>query len=210
MLVSSMDSGGTERVAANLVDAWSARGDSVTLLITFSGRGECFYSVSKRVKVTYLSDLARCTGRNPFAYLIRLRTLREFSRLWQPDVVVSFLSNVNIAAILACRGQGRRVIVAERTHPSMVSVGWGWELLRRFTYPWAARVVMLSTEGLHWLETRIPSAKGVVIPNPVVFPVPSIAPVRPCVGNTAMSVSTSASKSPNEVFEMPNVAVSKF
>jgi GalNAc-alpha-(1->4)-GalNAc-alpha-(1->3)-diNAcBac-PP-undecaprenol alpha-1,4-N-acetyl-D-galactosaminyltransferase len=176
-LVSSMNSGGAERVAASLVNAWSARGDSVTLVITFSGRGECFYPVFDNVKVIHLADLAGCTGRNPSAYWIRLRTLRKFIRLSHPDVVVSFLSNVNIAAILACRSSGCRVIVSERIHPPMMSVGWLWGILRRFTYPLALRVVMLSTEGLHWLETQIPRAKGAVIPNPVLFPLPSSAPV---------------------------------
>jgi GalNAc-alpha-(1->4)-GalNAc-alpha-(1->3)-diNAcBac-PP-undecaprenol alpha-1,4-N-acetyl-D-galactosaminyltransferase len=179
LLVSSMTSGGAERVAANLVNAWSARGDSVTLLITFSGRGECFYRVSDDVKVIYLADLAGCTGRNPSAYWVRLRILRKFIRTSHPGAVVSFLSNVNIAAILACCRSGCRVIVSERIHPSMMSVGWLRGMLRRFTYPWAFRVVMLSMEGLHWLQTHIPRANGVVIPNPVLFPLPSSAPVLP-------------------------------
>jgi GalNAc-alpha-(1->4)-GalNAc-alpha-(1->3)-diNAcBac-PP-undecaprenol alpha-1,4-N-acetyl-D-galactosaminyltransferase len=179
LLVSSMNSGGAERVAANLVNAWSARGDSVTLLITFSGRGECFYPVSDNVKVIYLADLAGCTGRNLSAYWARLRTLRKFIRTSHPDAVVSFLSNVNIAAILACRRTGCRVIVSERIHPPMLLVSWLWGMLRRFTYPLAFRVVLLSTEGLQWLETYIPRAKGVVIPNPVLFPLPSSAPVLP-------------------------------
>src|ERR1022692_229232 len=177
LLVSSMNAGGAERVAANLANAWNARGDSVTLLITFSDRGECFYPVSDNVKVIYLADLAGCTGRNPSAYWSRFWTLRKFIRTSQPDAVVSLLSNVNIAAILACRRLGCRVIVSERIHPPMMSVGWFLGLLRRFTYPLAFRVVMLSTEGLHWLETHIPGAKGVVIPNPVPFPLSTGEPV---------------------------------
>jgi glycosyltransferase involved in cell wall biosynthesis len=105
--------------------------------------------------------------------------LRNVIRTSQPDAVVSLLSNVNVGAILASRSLGCRVIVSERIHPPMMSLGWLWELLRRFTYPFAFRVVMLSTEGLHWLETHIPRAKGVVIPNPVLFPLPSSAPVLP-------------------------------
>jgi glycosyltransferase involved in cell wall biosynthesis len=174
-----MNSGGAERVAANLVNAWSARGDSVALLITFSGRGECFYPLSDNVQVNFLADLAGRTGRNPSAYWARFRTLRNVIRASQPDAVVSLLSNVNIGAILACRSLGYRVIVSERIHPPMISIGRLWALLRRFTYPLAFRVVMLSMEGLHWLETHIPRAKGVVIPNPVLFPLPSGAPVLP-------------------------------
>ena len=41
LIVSSMHAGGAERVASTLVSAWAERGDEVTLLITYSGRGDC-------------------------------------------------------------------------------------------------------------------------------------------------------------------------
>ena len=40
-LVSSMHGGGAERVAATLANAWSRRGDEVTLVCCYSGRGRC-------------------------------------------------------------------------------------------------------------------------------------------------------------------------
>jgi glycosyltransferase involved in cell wall biosynthesis len=172
-----MNGGGAERVAANLVNAWSARGDNVTLLITFSGRGECFYPLSDSVRVIYLADLAGCTGRSLLAYWARFRALRQLIRDARPDAVVSFLSNVNIAAVLAARGLACRVIVSERTYPPMRPIGRLSDTLRRFTYPRAFRVAMLTTEGLLWLESHIPNAKGVVIPNPVPFPLPVGEPV---------------------------------
>ena len=68
MLVSDMGSGGAERVAANLVNAWAARGDSVTLLVTYSGRGECFYQLTDNVNLIYLADEVEhslsCVGEN--------------------------------------------------------------------------------------------------------------------------------------------------
>lgn len=104
LLVSAMGSGGAERVAATLVNAWAERGDTVTLVPTFSGRGACFYPLSDRVRLVYLADVAEKTGRAPIAYGARFLALRRLIRETQPDVVVSFLTNVNVAAILATRG----------------------------------------------------------------------------------------------------------
>jgi GalNAc-alpha-(1->4)-GalNAc-alpha-(1->3)-diNAcBac-PP-undecaprenol alpha-1,4-N-acetyl-D-galactosaminyltransferase len=171
-----MNSGGAERVAATLVNAWADRGDAVTLVVTFSGQGECFYSLSSRVQLVYLADLAGLTGRGPRGYWARFWALRRLIKNSRADIVLSFLTNVNVAVIVAACGLHRPVIVSERVHPTM-PIGSLWANLRRFTYPYATRVVMQSSEGLRWLEANVPAAKGVVIPNPVPYPLPSGAPV---------------------------------
>jgi hypothetical protein len=56
LVVSSMGSGGAERVAASLVNAWAQRGDTVTLVITYSGRGACFYPLAETVRCIFLAD----------------------------------------------------------------------------------------------------------------------------------------------------------
>jgi glycosyltransferase involved in cell wall biosynthesis len=179
LLVGSMQTGGAERVAANLVNSWTACGALVTLLVTFSGRGECFYPLCGSVALVYLSDVAGCTGRGLRTYWPRLRALRRLVLRLEPDVVVSFTTRVNVASVLATRGLFCGLILSERCHPPMMRAGPGWACLRRLTYPYAHRVVMLSAEGLRWLAAEIPAAHGVVIPNPVVCPLPVGEPVLP-------------------------------
>ena len=175
-----MDSGGAERVAANLANAWAARGDSVTLLVTYSGRGECFYQLAGNVNLVYLADIAGCTGHGLLNYYRRFKTLRRIIRDLHADAVVSFLTNVNVASLLAALGLGQRVIVSERSYPPMLPAGPFWHILRALTYPYASRVVMLTSEGLDWLNDKIPRARGAVIPNPVPYPLavfePRLAP----------------------------------
>jgi glycosyltransferase involved in cell wall biosynthesis len=69
------------------------------------------------------------------------------------------------------------VIVSERIYPPLYPLGWIWNLLRRVAYRRACRVVMLTREGLNWLEKEIPGAKGAVIPNPAIYPLPLGEPV---------------------------------
>lgn len=178
LMVSSMAAGGAERVAANLVNAWASQGHEVTLLVTFSGRGDCVYTLANRVELRYLADEARRTGHGAWAYLSRFIALRRFIREQRADVVVSFLTNVNVAALMATLGTRMPTIVCERTYPPLLPVGSLWGRLRRWTYPLAKRVVMQSSEGLRWLEQEIPGARGVVMPNPILYPLPANAPQR--------------------------------
>jgi glycosyltransferase involved in cell wall biosynthesis len=175
-----MSTGGAERVAANLVNAWAARGDMVTLLVTYSDRGESYYAVSDQVRLCYLADLVGTRGRGLSTYLKRFLALRAQIRSLQTDIVVSFLTNVNVAALLAGCCSGKPVIVCEHTYPPQLPVGIVWSRLRRWTYPLASRVAMLTSEGLGWLQLEIPRARGVVMPNPVPYPlqvnVPELLP----------------------------------
>jgi glycosyltransferase involved in cell wall biosynthesis len=171
-----MNSGGAERVAATLANAWVEQGDLVTLVVTFSGRGECFYSLSEKVKLVYLADYVRPFCGRGQAYLARFFALRRLISVENPNVVLSFLTHVNIAVLFAALGRNRRVVVAEHTYPPMVPVGRLWDWFRRKIYPLADGVVMLTSEGLDWLNDRIPSARGAVIPNPVSYPLAASKP----------------------------------
>src|SRR5215470_3933240 len=96
LLTSSMNAGGAERVACTLANAWSSRGDQVTLIPTFSGGGECFYALSPDIRLVYLADLVSTRARTVVNRLVRLCALRRFIATEYPDVIVSFLSNVNV------------------------------------------------------------------------------------------------------------------
>lgn len=172
LLVSSMHAGGAERVAATLVNAWSDRGDSVTLIPTYSSKGTCFYPVSDAVNLIWLADQVEKRGSGPWAVWKRLRALRALIREQQPDVVVSFLTNVNVAAILATKVLGRLnvpLIVCERTNPvAELSTGRIWRYARRWLYPRADMVTVQADDTVGPFARQVPGIKQLkVIPNPL-------------------------------------------
>jgi len=168
LIVSSMHAGGAERVAATLSNAWAARGDSVALVPTYSGKGDCFYALDAGVEVMWLADRAGGRGRGLLASARRLLALRKLVRQWQPDVVVSFLTNVNVATLLATCGLRVPVVVCERTHPDSSSAGTGLRGLRRWLYRRADAVVVQTDAIATALHAVTPGIRRmVVVPNPL-------------------------------------------
>ena len=169
LLVSSMHAGGAERVAATLVNAWAERGDQVTLTPTFSSGGYCFYPVSDAVDLVWLADYAGTRNTGRFAAVHRLLALRRLIREKSPDVVVSFLTNVNVAAILASWGLKVPVIVCERTNPAVSRSASGvWRTLRRWLYPQADMVTVQADATVEPFARLVPGIRRLaVIANPL-------------------------------------------
>ena len=169
LLVSSMHAGGAERVAATLVNAWTDRGDAVTLVPTYSAKGTCFYPLSDAVDLVWLADRVGTRDGGALAAWRRLRALRALIREKAPDVVISFLTNVNVAAILATRGLDVPLIVCERTNPVVEqSTGRLWRALRRLFYPRADMVTVQAEDTVEPFACQVPGIKQLkVIPNPL-------------------------------------------
>ncbi|UYO93064.1 glycosyltransferase family 4 protein [Pollutimonas sp. M17] len=167
--VSSMHAGGAERVAATLASGWARRGDLVTLAPTYTKKGNCFYSLNPAVRLVWLADRMGWLGRTLFPSISKWFAVRRLVRETNPDVIISFLTNVNVVVLFATRGLGVPVIVCERTNPAFSSsAGAFLQRLRRVSYPWADAVVLQSQDSLAAFTQMVPGAKKLeVVPNPL-------------------------------------------
>jgi len=172
-----MHGGGAERVAALLCNAWAEEGHEVMLMPTFSGRGECIYELDPGVQLRFLSDLTGTTSKTFWISFRRLLVLRQTIKRYAPDVIVSFLTNVNVAAIVAATGTGVPVIVSERIYPPLWPLPWFRSVMRRLTYPRATCLVAQTEMAKEWLEEHCQGSRVKVIPNPVMWPLPINKPV---------------------------------
>ncbi len=178
-LVSSMHGGGAERVAATLANAWVRRGDQVTLVCCYSGRGHCQQQLDPDVRLVWLADLLR--GPAWLRPIHKLLALRRLARELQPDRVLSFLTNVNVTALVALRGLGLPVVVSERTDPAhSVNLEKPLRWLRRWTYPWARQVVVQTPHSLpHLLQVAPRVRRLMAIPNPLPDGLPGVREHEP-------------------------------
>ena len=165
--VSSLNAGGAERVASTLANAWGLRGDLVTLVPTYSGGGSAFYPIDSKVELVWLAH--RMRGSWLPKPLAKLRAMRKLVREKQPDVIVSFLTNVNINVLLGLGGMGVPVVVGERTNPAFSSsAGKLLQSLRRRLYPKAQVVTVQTRASVAAFQAMVPGMKQVmVVPNPL-------------------------------------------
>ncbi len=171
-LVSSMEGGGAERVAAMLCNSWANQGFEVTLMATFSGRGTCIHILDEQVKLEFLADIVNSRSQSLLMRVRRLFALRKYIKTYNPDLIISFLTNVNNGAIIAAFGLGIPVFVSERTYPPFNNWPILIFILRKLFYPFASSVIMQTQDGVEWLKDSIPNAKGTIIENPVIYPLP--------------------------------------
>jgi glycosyltransferase involved in cell wall biosynthesis len=178
LVLHSMGGGGAERVSAALANAWSEQGHKVSL-ITFSGKEIDKYVLADSIEriVLGLSGESIGTFDAIRSNIQRILSLRRAVIQLMPDVVVGMMTGAAVSSILATRGLKIPVIVSERVHPPCFPLGSFWEWLRWVTYSLADGVVMQTKDSLDWLRNSIPLARGGVIPNPVVYPLPNSEPV---------------------------------
>ena len=176
-VIPALVAGGAERVLTTLVHHWATRGWPVTVVTFDDGREAPFYPLHARARRVPIDVLAPSRGvvQAVGANLRRVRRLRAAIHRSRPDVVLSFLDSVNVLTLLATRGLGVPVVVAERSDPLHYPIGRGWDVLRRCTYPLADRVVAQSDRALANLGAAA-RRNGSVIPNPIAVPRPAAHP----------------------------------
>lgn len=169
LVVSSMQTGGAERVASSIATGWVEQGWEVSIIVTFSGRGACAFQLPKAVRLIYLADEISATANPACSRILRLRALRRLISALRPEVVIAFLPHVNVAAILAAAGTGVPVIVSERTNPRRDTDATTLQrFLRWLLYRFADAVVVQT----HAVEATVRDcAPGIdllaVVPNPL-------------------------------------------
>jgi GalNAc-alpha-(1->4)-GalNAc-alpha-(1->3)-diNAcBac-PP-undecaprenol alpha-1,4-N-acetyl-D-galactosaminyltransferase len=159
-----------------LAGALAARDHEVWLL-TLTETGGDFFPVDahvRRVGLGLMGDsLTLLQGL--WANARRLRALRRVVSTVEPHAVVSFMTSMNVLAILACTRLPVRVVVSERIDPAAHREARVWAALRSMLYQRAAAVVVQTESIAERFRKRLRKrARVVVIPNPVA-PVPDAA-----------------------------------
>lgn len=177
MVNSSLDSGGGERVMVTMANWWAARGWPVEIVTLADAPS--FYPLDPAVTHTRLG-LREPSGdplRAVLANARRTAALWSAIRASRPDVVISFLTAVNVQTLLATRGMGIPVIVEEHSDPTIEAISTVWRTLRRAAYPRAARVLVLSEVARDYFPTAI--LKNVeIMPNPIAVEPPRVVDRR--------------------------------
>lgn len=181
-VIYALEGGGAERVMSTVANYCATHGCDTTLIVLGDSMRIPFYPLVPEIKLQQLGIIG--DSPNVLTLLInglqRIKILRAAIIASKPEVVVSFLSIVNVLTILCCWNTKIPTIVSEHTYPGYTDVNKIWQLLMKWTYRYADRVTLLTQNALPFY----PASKGyraMVMPNPVLAPASdnSIEPLIP-------------------------------
>lgn len=171
-VINTLGAGGAERAGSTLCNGWAAKGHEVLLVQTFSGGAIDFFALSPLVRQ---EALVEDNGRQGAVDILqRMYRLRRIAGEFRPDVIVSFLTNVNLFTMVATAFQGFRLVIAERTDPIMMPMPYLLRIGCRLLYRFADMVVVQTLQQGKRLESRYGiMPRLTTIPNPL----PEVMPV---------------------------------
>lgn len=144
IIISSLRCGGAEKIASWLANQFVQSDLSVTVF-TYSSSEAPFYDLDGRVHVRPLGVLCATHGFEKFTKNFqRLKVIRDAVNNASVDCVISFMPEVNVQVLISLLWSGIPVIATEHTDPSKHVIPRLYSLLRRYMYPRAAAVTVLT------------------------------------------------------------------
>ena len=175
--IPTLSAGGAERVVTTLANQWSRSGRDVAIVTFEPEEAHPFYALDPVIRLCALDlpPISSPKWRAIAHTFKRIGALRRTIRSERPDVVISFLTKMNVKAALAAHGLGVPVIISERNNPYVQRFDRYWDLARAFAFPKAfAFVTMTQGAAAFFPEKQRPRTR--IIPNPVSIPVCFRAP----------------------------------
>jgi len=165
-LLGSLRAGGAERVILQIAEHMVYKNYQVTFL--HLNGNEHFYNVNNRINQVTLDLTSRSA--NFIQGLLKTRKrvakIRQSIKKINPDILISFFTDVNVLTILANRKLQIPLVISERNNPYEDEIPRQWKLGRKLFYNKTDKLV-LQTEQVRAFYNYIDQSKIEVIPNPL-------------------------------------------
>lgn len=166
-VLAALQAGGAERVVAEVSAGMVAKGWSVEIITFDHPDDPIYHPLDPRVACTRLALPNQGGGvRGAIRSIRRATALRRILRKRKTDVVIAFLTKINVIALAAGWGLGRPIVVSERNNPLRQKAHPAWNRLTSLLYARASRIVIMSERSRQALPGAS-RARAAIIPNPV-------------------------------------------
>ncbi|WP_338425249.1 glycosyltransferase family 4 protein [Sphingopyxis kveilinensis] len=165
--IAGLGAGGAERVLQLITADWVL--DRQITIVSFDAPTDpIFHPFDSSVNFVRLNIPAAKAGllSQVFTTLRRIIALRRTVKKLDPDVVISFLTKINVISLIACLGTKYRVIISERNNPKMQKAHGSWNFLLSCLQWRASAIVMQTRRSLEVLSGKT-RERACVIGNPV-------------------------------------------
>ncbi len=162
--IGSLAGGGAERVISRLASCMAGRGDSVEIALI--SKNSVDYPLNEKVNVKFINPEIQIRG---LRYTLRCLEYRKEVERFDPDVIISFTTAVNLFVLDALRGTNRKIILSERNDPYNDPPNANLRRKRDRLYSKACGVVFQTDDAKAYFSDDI-QKKSTVILNPVDVP----------------------------------------
>jgi len=140
-IISSLDSGGAERVLSLMANYWAQR--SYRIIILTLGNSRPFYPIVDGIQIEQLSLLKNSVSVfNAIANNIgRINVIVKRLIKIDPDIVISFMTETNIISTIGCRIINKPIIIAERINYDFLA-SRVWASLRKLVYRFSNALIV--------------------------------------------------------------------
>jgi glycosyltransferase involved in cell wall biosynthesis len=158
-----LGAGGAEKIVNMLAHHRLRCGDEVDVIAVNAASAQSFFPYDDAIAIHALGGNI---GGGLDGHLVRLRRLRQRLQALQPQLVISFLTKINVMVGIATMGLGTSTIMSERNNFRAQKMHPAWRFLARVFAGRAANLVMQTELARASLPDRLKNL-AVVIPNPV-------------------------------------------
>lgn len=168
-VIYSLGIGGAERVLSVLANSLNRNGYDVSIILTLADR--IVYDVDSSVKI-YNLEGEKITKKTFFSRIkTRIKNLRNKILEINPDIVISFTSNINAETSFALRGIKIPLIVSERNDPRLDPQGAVKRFLRRIAYKRPNGFVFQTPDAQNYFSRKIQKRSRIIL-NPLTQKLP--------------------------------------
>lgn len=151
--------GGAERVMSNLANSFAESGHETTLITIHSK--DPAYQLNENI--TFINGL---NWKGKLSFFSVCKEYRNLIKKTKPDVILTFLTQVNEFVLFSTLGMSVPVIVSERNDPAHSAPSRFRRVVRRLLYPYADGVVFQTEDAKNYFNgMKIKSSK--IIQNPI-------------------------------------------
>lgn len=168
-VINTLKSGGAERVVTILANHLARENEIV--IITLS-KMTPFYPLDPRIRVVYCKaeiPPSKNTIQSIRSNIYLAKRIYTLLREHSAELCISFMTTTNILSAWAANRLGIPLILSERNNPQFEDkmLSPFWKVLRRFTYPKAACIVVQTITIRDYFVRITKKNNYVIIPNPI-------------------------------------------
>lgn len=146
-IISSLDVGGAEKILTTLANYFDQSGDEVKILLTSHNRPH--FPLNQTIETIYVKKVKYVP--------LLVNELRKEILAVRPEIVISFMSEMNVLATIASKLANKPIIVSERSAYDFLDIKPMWKKLRRVVYPFVDGLVVLTDadrDRYHFVNNR--------------------------------------------------------